>query len=394
MSNTEFFAERGLTVAPGTRFRVPVGNTGNRPSNASNGDFRFNTDIGNFEGYISGAWGAVGGAANVQANGQFTNTLSVGNSTANVFVNSSAVVMSNVVINSSGFFLNGVNGVGNNLVIGVTTVNTTGVGIGNSTVSTVANSTAIVISSTLGTTVLQPTQIVLGNSSVNSSINSTAFSGKALTANNASFLGGTAAASYVTTSTIGGIVSGLTANNTGYLGGVAANHFWTDSNLTAVSQLTNNMGYIVNNQAVTFSTCQATSYHYSYGPVYAQGDVYAGYSDIRLKCKFVPVENAIDMVERLSAYYYYPTEFGSEVAGFDPDKRRIGLIAQEVQEVLPEAVSLAAFDRDPETNESISGENYLTVSEDKCVPLLFAAVKEMSGLIRELQAEIRLLKGN
>jgi|688.fasta_scaffold00037_70 hypothetical protein len=51
----------------------------------------------------------------------------------------------------------------------------------------------------------------------------------ALTSNNSSYLGGTAAASYVTTSSIGG----LTANNASYLGGVAAASYLTTSSASS-----------------------------------------------------------------------------------------------------------------------------------------------------------------
>ena len=52
-----------------------------------------------------------------------------------------------------------------------------------------------------------------------------------------------------------------------------------------------------------------------------------------------------------------------------------GLFAQDVQEVLPEAVHPAPFDVDG--GESISGENYLTIQYEKVVPLLVEAIKEL-----------------
>lgn len=61
--------------------------------------------------------------------------------------------------------------------------------------------------------------ITIGNSSVNASINSTSFSG---TANNALFLGGTAAVGYQTTAGLSSNVATLSANNASFLGGVAA----------------------------------------------------------------------------------------------------------------------------------------------------------------------------
>ena len=46
--------------------------------------------------------------------------------------------------------------------------------------------------------------------------------------------------------------------------------------------------------------------------------------------------------------------------GYNDYKRQVGVIAQEVQKVLPESVKIAPFDMDVEGN-SKSGENYLTV---------------------------------
>lgn len=44
-------------VIPGAGgVRVPVGGSGDRPLSASNGEFRYNNDLGLFEGYINGSW--------------------------------------------------------------------------------------------------------------------------------------------------------------------------------------------------------------------------------------------------------------------------------------------------------------------------------------------------
>jgi len=43
--------------------RVPVGTTGQRDGSPSNGDFRYNSTTGKFEGYQSSSWGEIGGGA-------------------------------------------------------------------------------------------------------------------------------------------------------------------------------------------------------------------------------------------------------------------------------------------------------------------------------------------
>ena len=78
----------------------------------------------------------------------------------------------------------------------------------------------------------------------------------------------------------------------------------------------------------------------------------------------------------------------NEVVGgaWNPDKKRAGLIAQDVQKVFPEVVSLAPFDRDPE-GKSRSGKDYLSVDYASIVPLLVEAIKEQQVQIEELKKE-------
>lgn len=75
--------------------------------------------------------------------------------------------------------------------------------------------------------------VTIGNTSVNATINSTSFSG---TANNATNLGGVAAASYQTTAGLAANVATLTANNTSFVGTVSA------ANVVSNAQLSANLG--------------------------------------------------------------------------------------------------------------------------------------------------------
>ena len=81
--------------------------------------------------------------------------------------------------------------------------------------------------------------------------------------------------------------------------------------------------------------------------------------------------------------------------GFDPKNKTndLGLLAQDVQAVCPQAVAFAPFDRD-ETDESKSGEDYLTVKYEKLVPLLVEAIKEQQVLIQDLVTRLTALEGN
>ena len=127
------------------------------------------------------------------------------------------------------------------------------------------------------------------------------------------------------------------------------------------------------------------------------GDITALTSDMRLKTNIKPIENALEKVCKLSGFTYNWNEIGINV-GFDGDQSQVGVSAQEVQQVVPEAVKPAPFDHeiDPESGElkSTSGENYLTVQYEKLVPLLIESIKELKDEISDLRAELDELKRN
>ena len=56
----------GIGTFGGTsHVRIPVGTTGQRDSNAVNGDIRYNTTLNSYEGYGNGAWGGLGGGTEI-----------------------------------------------------------------------------------------------------------------------------------------------------------------------------------------------------------------------------------------------------------------------------------------------------------------------------------------
>ena len=79
-----------------------------------------------------------------------------------------------------------------------------------------------------------------------------------------------------------------------------------------------------------------------------------------------------------------PDKDKTKELGFDPSQKHdVGVIAQEIQAILPEVVTLAPFDY--ELGKSKSGENYLTVKYEKIVPLLIEAIKEQKQQIDNLK---------
>lgn len=102
-------------------------------------------------------------------------------------------------------------------------------------------------------------------------------------------------------------------------------------------------------------------------------DVYIR-SDEKLKSNFTKIENALDKVELLDGLVYDK----SNHIGGEPVTREAGLIAQQLQKVLPEAVSVG---KDTKENE------ILTISPTATIALLVNAIKELREEVRELKAQ-------
>jgi hypothetical protein len=124
------------------------------------------------------------------------------------------------------------------------------------------------------------------------------------------------------------------------------------------------------------------------GRIDASNDIVAFSSDRRLKKNIETISDPLDKVEKLTGFTYNWNELANEKAGYSQETRHVGVYAQEVQDVLPEAVKLAPFDNDG-TDTSISGENYLTVQYEKIVPLLIESIKELRREVSELKAQIK-----
>ena len=116
------------------------------------------------------------------------------------------------------------------------------------------------------------------------------------------------------------------------------------------------------------------------------GDVVTAYSDMRLKVSEGKIVSAVDKVKQLDGFYYTDSDLAKEL-GASNGKRKVGLSAQQVKAVLPEAVQIAPFDQD-ENGNSKSGDDYLTVAYDKLAPLFVEAIKEEDAKIEAMQATI------
>jgi len=128
---------------------------------------------------------------------------------------------------------------------------------------------------------------------------------------------------------------------------------------------------VSNNTASTSKTTGAVKVT---GGIGLQGDLFAGgdvvayaSSDERLKDNVVEISNALDRVEKLRGVSFDWNDKQSVYSGHD-----IGVIAQDVEEVLPELVE----NRD---------NGYKAVKYDKLTAVLIEAVKELSARVKELE---------
>jgi len=104
------------------------------------------------------------------------------------------------------------------------------------------------------------------------------------------------------------------------------------------------------------------------GSVTAAGDVTA-FSDQRVKVNVKPMQKALTKLQKLTGVTYDRTDIKTD--------RQAGLIAQDVQKVLPEAVREVVVDG--------HGETRLTLNYNAVVGLLVQSVKELTNRVIELE---------
>ena len=110
------------------------------------------------------------------------------------------------------------------------------------------------------------------------------------------------------------------------------------------------------------------------GNVVAAGSVDSA-SDIKLKTNVKTIDNALDKVLKLR---------GAEYDRIDKDnKHEIGVIAQEVEKIIPELVNIS---------ENQDGEETKTVSYGNIAAVLIEAIKEQNVVINKMKKEIEDLK--
>ena len=124
------------------------------------------------------------------------------------------------------------------------------------------------------------------------------------------------------------------------------------------------------------------------------GNVTAYYSDERFKNRTRIIDDALEKVKSLEGFFYEESDLANSL-GYNTGKEMVGLSAQQVQKILPEAVTLAPVDMEKLEDGSTvskSGENYLTVDYSKLVPLLVEAMKDQQKQIEDLTEKLEKLE--
>lgn len=124
----------------------------------------------------------------------------------------------------------------------------------------------------------------------------------------------------------------------------------------------------------SFQTFRVTNTQVGSINVSSSSTSYLTSSDYRLKENVVPIENAVARIDNLN-----PVRFNFIA---DPDKTVDGFIAHEVTPVVPEAIAGEKDAVDDEGNPVYQG-----IDQAKLVPLLVAAVQELSARVTALEAK-------
>jgi len=325
---------------------IPVGNTAARPGTPATGMIRYNSTLSAFEGYAASAWASLGGVKSVDGYTYIQAETSAGNSNGDL-----------------DFYAEASNGTSATQVGQWNRTNLkdyTGTLVGTQTTQNVFNATATTVNAFgAGTT------IGVGATSGTLTLNNPTVVGSQTTVNLWNTTSTTVNAfGAATTIAIGAATGTLTLNN---------------PTLTASS---------TNGQFKSIGVGTAGSN--TTGEIRATNAITSYYSDERLKTDITEISGALDKVMQLRGVTFRANEL-AESFGYSTEKEQVGVIAQDVEKVLPQIVSPAPFDimqLQEGVEISRSGENYKTVHYEKLVPLLIQAIKEQQIMIEELQKKV------
>ncbi len=161
-----------------------------------------------------------------------------------------------------------------------------------------------------------------------------------------------------------GTTSDISNHNTNALTEGTNNLYYTTERV--LGELSGGTGVSFNDEtgAISIGQIVATSSAVTFGSVFSTGEVtaFGTVSDRRQKQNIKPIDNALDKVSQLGGYTF---NYKSK-----PEEPMTGVMAQELMEVLPEAVY--------ETTDPDTGEAIYAVRHGNVIGLLIEAIKELN----------------
>ena len=114
------------------------------------------------------------------------------------------------------------------------------------------------------------------------------------------------------------------------------------------------------------------------------GDYVKGSSDLKFKTLLSKPTLGLSEINALTVTWFKYNELAA-FHGFNPSTEQFGLIAQEVQNIYPNAVEVIKNDHTDSPEVDDKKIDYLTIMYDKLIPLVIAAIQELSEKIDKLE---------
>lgn len=134
------------------------------------------------------------------------------------------------------------------------------------------------------------------------------------------------------------------------------------------------------------------------GDIYTNGNITAYWSDKRLKKNIEKISDWRTILNNINGYRFEWNDLGKKMLNNDKeDEVEVGLLAQEVNEVLPQAAAIQMMQykdcKDgvliPKDDIEYDPENpYLTVRQEKIIPVLVEAIKGLMKEVDDLKAQL------
>ena len=339
---------QNLTLSGNDSIKVPAGTTAQRNGSPVNGMFRYNSTTNEFEGYQNNAWGAIGGGGTT-VNNNADNRIITGSSTADTLEAETGLTYNaGTLAQGSGDFTLDVPG---NIILdadgttislkdGGTEIGQIGLDSAGLVMTVVGADKDFFISGDDGGTAITAVRIDMSD------------------AGRAVFNGGIdIAANYdieLNDGTWTGEKDRKIQAHSGHIYYQSASHIFRKPSGTNTCQIDGSGNFISVNNITAFGSI----------------------SDQRLKENIEVIENPIEKIKQLKGVNFTYKKDG---------RKSTGLIAQDLQKVLPEAVYTAETIGDEFKGEK--PEEHLAIRYGNTVGLLVEAIKELEARVKELEGK-------